>query len=81
MTKLRGHFDGQMVVLDEPPPPDLTPNTPVEIVIVKTREELIEEFKASVEALWARPLPPSFKPSGRTWKREDLYERGGKPLA
>jgi hypothetical protein len=81
MTRLRGHFDGRTVVLDEPLPPELAPNTLVEVVIIKTREQVLREFIDSVRALWARPLPPDFQPTGRQWKREDLYERGGKPLA
>jgi hypothetical protein len=70
-----------MVVLDEPVPPELTPNAPVEIIVLKTREQLAREWEAAVKALWERPLPPDFKPTGRKWKREELYERGGKPLA
>ena len=81
MPKLRGHFDGHTVVLDEPPPPDLKPNTPVEIVIVDaSRQQALREFLSFMEEFWARPLPPDFQPTGRQWKREDLYERGGKPL-
>ena len=41
----------------------------------------LREWEASVKELWERPLPPNFKPTGRRWKREELYERGGKPLA
>ena len=82
MTRLRGHFNGQTVVLDEPAPPELTPNTAVEVVIPeKTREQALRELLAFLDEWWARPLPPDFKPAGRQWKREDLYERGGKPLA
>jgi hypothetical protein len=82
MTRLRGHFDGRHVVLDEPAPADLAPDTPVEIVVMKPREQALREWEASVKALWARPLPPSFRPTGqRPWKREDLYERGGQPLS
>ena len=82
MTCLRGHFDGHHVVLDEPAPPDLAPNTPVEILVTLTREQALREWEASVKKLWERPLPPGFKPTGqRRWKREDLYERGGKPLS
>jgi hypothetical protein len=81
MKTLRGHFDGRTIVLDEPPPPELTPNTPVEVVIVKGREQLIREFEASVKALWARPLPPSVQPAGRQWRREDLHDRGGQVLS
>lgn len=76
MTRLKGHFDGQHVILDEPAPPDLKPNTEVQVVVVKSRDELIREWATSVRELWERPLPEGFQPTGRTWKREDLYERG-----
>lgn len=33
MVKLRGHFDGTRVLLDEPAPPQLVPGTPVEVVL------------------------------------------------
>jgi hypothetical protein len=80
MMRLRGHFDGKNIVLDEPPPPELTPDTPVEVVVAKTREQLVREWEASVKAFWERPLPPGFQPTGRReWKREDIYERRGKP--
>jgi hypothetical protein len=75
MTRLRGHFDGQHIVLDEPPPAELTLNTPVEVIVTKSREELIREHEAFVQAMWERPLPPDFKPAGRQWNREDTYER------
>lgn len=82
MKALRGHYDGKAIVLDEPAPPDLAANTPVEVVVLKTREQLLRELQASMKALWERPLPAGFQPAGRRkWKREDLYERGGKPLA
>jgi hypothetical protein len=81
MKPLRGHFDGRAVILDEPAPPELRPNTPVEVVIVKGRDEVLREFTASMQALWARPVPPSFQPKGRQWRREELYERGGKSLS
>jgi hypothetical protein len=83
---LRGHFDGQGIVLDKPVPPELKPDTPVEIIIAaepeevssQRREELLREYMAFMEELWARPLPPDFEPKGRQWKREDCYERGRK---
>ena len=31
ITTLKGHFDGKRIVLDEPPPADLEPNTPVQV--------------------------------------------------
>lgn len=32
ITILKGHFDGKRIVLDEPPPPELTADTRVEVV-------------------------------------------------
>ncbi len=32
MTIVRGHFDGKRVVLDEPVPSKIVPNTPVNVV-------------------------------------------------
>jgi hypothetical protein len=81
VTRLRGHVDGRGVVLDESPPAELKPNTPVEILIQQTREQVLREFLDFLEEFWARPLPPNFRPTGRQWRRDDLYERGGKPLA
>ncbi len=81
MTRLRGRFDGTAIVLDEPPPPELRPNTVVEVLVPDEREQAVQEFLAFLDALWSRPLPADFNPSPRRWKREELYERGGKPLA
>lgn len=33
MTVLKAHFDGRHIVLDEPAPPDLRPNSPVSEVV------------------------------------------------
>ena len=32
MTIVQGHYDGRQVVLDEPVPPDIRPDTPVQVV-------------------------------------------------
>jgi len=89
VTRLRGYFNGQTVVLDDPVPPELTPGTLVEIVLLpdtplvvvntKGHEELAHEWEAAVTTLWNQTAS-DVKPTGRKWKREDLYERGGKPL-
>jgi hypothetical protein len=82
VLRLRGHFDGHTIVLDESPPPELKPNTPVEIVIPDgTREQALRELNNYLDALWAKANPSSSQTSSRRWKREELYERGGKPLA
>ncbi len=81
MTRLRGHFNGQTIVLDEPAPPELTPNMAVEIVIPDAREQVLRDFIGFIRSLRARPQPPAAQPAPRRWKREELYERGGKPLA
>jgi hypothetical protein len=83
MTRIRGHFDGQAIVIDQPLPAGLERNTPVEIVVPEPRKQLLQEFFDYLEELWSRPLPFEPKPVEiqRRWKREELYERGGKPLA
>src|SRR5438309_922676 len=40
MKRLRGHFDGQNIVLDDPVPPELKPTTPVPL----THEEATAEI-------------------------------------
>ena len=72
MIRLRGHYDGHCVVLDQPTPAQLKPNTPVEVVVLD-RERALREFRDFLADLWSRPLPPGAHP--RTWKREDLYNR------
>lgn len=81
MTRLRAHFDGQHVVLDEPAPKNLRADTPIEVVIPDGREAALQKWQACSDEFWGRPLPPKVRSAGRTWKREDLYERGGKPLS
>lgn len=76
MIRLRGHYDGQQVVLDQPVPSGLKANTPVEVVIPDAREQVLLEMEQFLKDLWARPLSLSQGPAGRTWFREDLYERG-----
>jgi hypothetical protein len=81
MTRLRGHFDGRSVVLDEPAPAELRVNTPVEIVISSDRDQALREFEAFSREFWSRPLPGETPSSGRSWRREDLYERGGQGVS
>jgi hypothetical protein len=76
--RLRGHFNGTDVVLDEPVPPELKPNTPVEVVIPESREQALRDLNAFLNDLWSRPLPKGTQPSSPRWKREDLYERGSR---
>jgi hypothetical protein len=77
MTRLRGHFDGRSVILDEPVPAGLRVNAPVEILIPSGRDEALREFEAYSREFWSRPFPGGTPSSGRSWRREDLYERGG----
>jgi hypothetical protein len=79
--RLRGHFDGQRVVLDQPAPVGLKPNTPVDIVLLDEREQALREMELFLADLWMRPLPSAGTPGVRRWKREELYERGGKGLS
>lgn len=80
VTRLRGHFNGQTIELDEPPPSELKPNTPVEILVEETREQVLRDFIAFLRTRRKRSTGPS-QSTGRRWKGEELYERGGKPLA
>ncbi len=74
MTRLRGHFDGRTVVLDEPVPAELRVNAPVEVVISSDRDEALREFEAYSREFWSRPLLGGTPSSGRSWRREDFYE-------
>jgi hypothetical protein len=47
MVRIRGHFDGNQVVLDEPAPEELKPNTPVEIVVLDMRTKALAERRGS----------------------------------
>jgi hypothetical protein len=47
ITSLKAHFDGKGIVLDEPLPRDLPPNTPVE---VRFKTPLSENGQTPVEA-------------------------------
>ena len=80
MKRLQAHFDGQAVVLDEAPPPELTPNMPVEVVIPEGRDRALREFNEYMEALWSDATSAPGQSAGRRWKREDLYGRGGHGL-
>ena len=80
MTRLRAHFDGRQIVLDEPAPEDLRPDTPIEVLIPDGREAALLERQTFFEEFWTRPVSQDLNLTGRTWKREDLYERGRKPL-
>ena len=47
MTRLRGHFDGTHIVLDQPPPAELRPNTSVEILVSDQREKELQALLAT----------------------------------
>jgi len=81
MVRVRGHFDGTQIVLDEPIPDNLRPDTPVEVCIPDERDLALREWQAFSHEFWSRPLPPNFSTGGRTWKREDLYERRGNDVS
>jgi hypothetical protein len=74
MTRLRGHYDGKTIILDEPIPEALQANTPVEILIHDSRDQALREFEAFSSEFWSRALPGGLQSTGRTWRREDLYE-------
>lgn len=39
MTVVKGHYDGQQVVFDEPVPKEIPPDTPVQVTFVHPRGE------------------------------------------
>jgi len=43
MMRLRGHFDGRHVVLDQPVPSELKANTAVEVLVADAREQALRE--------------------------------------
>jgi hypothetical protein len=73
MLKLRGHFDGKGIVLDEPVPKNVEINAEVEVVLLPTREQILAEWRAFHEEWWKRPYNGPIEP--RTWTREELHER------
>jgi hypothetical protein len=64
VTTLRGHFDGRVIVLDEPA--DLEPNTKVEIIAPTGREAsgLAGDFailsEPVFEKIWDNPLDADY---------------------
>jgi hypothetical protein len=82
VIRLRGRFDGHQVVLEQPPPAGLQPDTPVEVIVLTDREQALRGLTEFLTELWQRTGGPAVPPShGRQWTREDLYERGGKGLS
>jgi hypothetical protein len=82
VIRLRGHFDGRQVVLDQAPPAGLRPDTPVEVIVLTDREQALRDLTDFLNDLWKQPGAASSPPAqGRRWKREELYERGGQSLS
>ena len=75
MTRLNGVFDGNVVILDQPVPADLKPNTPVEILVPDQRLRAVAEINEFLTKLWQTPAPPGTQPSAKRWTREELHER------
>ena len=80
MIRLRDHYDGQQIVLDQPAPPERRVNTPVEIMVPDTREQALREWEAFLRELWSRPAPSPGQAPARRWLREEFYERGGEGI-
>lgn len=67
MTQLKAHFDGQRIVLDEPAPPELAPNTKVTILVPNGDESVLERIaKLAVDS----KLPTDFS------AQHDHYVKG-----
>jgi hypothetical protein len=65
MQMLNGHFDGKVVVLDEPA--DLEPNTKVKVIAPGTGENeriLVDDFarasQATFQKVWDNPLDADY---------------------
>jgi hypothetical protein len=65
---VKGHYDGEKVVLDEPIPPEVQPDTPVEVEFKHPRQNVFDQI-----ARLARPcaLPPDFA------AQHEFYVKGG----
>ncbi|HOA73294.1 MAG TPA: hypothetical protein PL151_12625 [Phycisphaerae bacterium] len=65
---IRGHFDGENIVLDEPIPEEVQPNTPVEVSFQAPKPTVFDEL-----VKLARPceLPPDFA------AQHEHYVKGG----
>jgi hypothetical protein len=69
MTIVRGHFDGKVIVLDEPIPSEIAPNTPVRILIDEASGT--NALDRIAELAGPADLPPDFS------EQHDSYVRGG----
>ena len=65
MQVLNGHFDGKVIVLDEPA--DLKPNTKVKVIAPDTGEDeraLVDDFaqasQAAFQKVWDNPLDADY---------------------
>jgi len=68
VTIIKGHFDGQRVILDEPVPGELATNTPVSVsVIFQDSEPILSQLAKLAEK---GGLPPDFS------QQHDHYVKG-----
>jgi len=82
VIRLRGRFDGQRVILEQPPPAGLRPDTPVEVIVLTDREQALHDLTEFLADLWHRPAGiPCPSTQGRQWTREELHERSGDGLS
>lgn len=70
MTVLNAHYDGRQIVLDEPMPADVPPNSPVRVVVGgRSEPSALEKIAAMAEPL---DLPPDFSTTqGRVHPAEE----------
>lgn len=68
MTTLNGHFDGKRVVLDEPIPPFVLPDTPVRVVFEGDSAESVLDRIAKLAG--PSDLPPDYS------QQHDHYVKG-----
>jgi hypothetical protein len=75
MTRVNGIFDGKVVLLKQPVPAELKPNTAVEVLVPDERDKSIQEMLAFLKELWTRPVPEGVQPVAKRWTREELHDR------
>jgi hypothetical protein len=75
MARLNGRFDGKVVVLEQPLPAGLKPNTSVDVLVADERENALKDLTDFLTMLWQRPVPPGTQVSPQRWPREELHDR------
>lgn len=75
MTRLKGRFDGKVIVLEQPVPLTLKANTIVDVLVSDERENALAAMEEFMTELWQRPVPDSSQIAKHRFSREDLHDR------